>query len=85
MTYKIAICDDSDIDRQYIAGFIKRWADQSSHRIQIADFSSAESFLFHYAEEKDYDMLFLDIEMGAIDGVTLAKQLRKNNLKLKNC
>ncbi len=42
-------------------------------------FSSAESFLFHYAEESDYDVLLLDIEMGTMDGVTMAKQLRKNN------
>ena len=42
-------------------------------------FSSAESFLFHYAEESDYDILLLDIEMGAMDGVTMAKQLRKEN------
>lgn len=40
---------------------------------------SAEAFLFHYAEKKDYDILLLDIEMGAIDGVTLAKTLRKEN------
>ena len=42
-------------------------------------FTSAENFLFHYAEETDYDILLLDIEMGAMDGVTMAKQLRKNN------
>ena len=42
-------------------------------------FASAESFLFHYAQESDYDILLLDIEMGAMDGVTMAKQLRKSN------
>lgn len=42
-------------------------------------FTSAESFLFHYAEESDYDILLLDIEMGGLDGVTMAKQLRKSN------
>ena len=60
MKYKIAICDDSGTDRQYVLNM-------------------AESFLFRYAEESDYDILLLDIEMGAMDGVTMAKELRKSN------
>ncbi len=79
MTYKIAICDDSDADRQYVLDMVNRWAASASHVVHTAAFTSAEDFLFHYAEESDYDILLLDIEMGAMDGVTMAKQLRKNN------
>ncbi len=79
MNYKIAICDDSDADRQYIENLTKQWAKLSDHTVQTAAFSSAESFLFHYEEQNDYDMLLLDIEMGKMDGVTMAKKLRKDN------
>ena len=79
MTYKIAICDDSDADRQYVLDMGNRWAASASHAVHTDTFTSAENFLFHYAEESDYDILLLDIEMGAMDGVTMAKQLRKNN------
>jgi len=79
MKYKIAICDDSDADRQYILNMVERWAASVGHMIHTDTFSSAENFLFHYAEESDYDILLLDIEMGAMDGVTMAKQLRENN------
>ena len=79
MTYKIAICDDSDADRQYVLDMVNRWAASASHAVHTDPFTSAENFLFHYAEESDYDILLLDIEMGAMDGVTMAKQLRKNN------
>ena len=79
MTYKIAICDDSDADRQYVLDMVNRWAASASHAVHTDTFTSAENFLFHYAEESDYDILLLDIEMGAMDGVTMAKQLRKNN------
>lgn len=79
MNYKIAICDDSDADRQYILNMVDRWAAGAGHRARIDTFTSAENFLFHYAEESDYDMLLLDIEMGKMDGVTMAKELRKNN------
>lgn len=79
MKYKIAICDDSNADRQYILNMIERWAASTGYMIHTDTFSSAENFLFHYAEESDYDILLLDIEMGAMDGVTMAKQLRGNN------
>ena len=79
MNYKIAVCDDCAADRQYISELVKKWADSTGHTIQISLFSSAENFLFCYAEESDYDVLLLDIEMGEMDGVTMAKQLRKTN------
>ena len=79
MNYKIAICDDSDADRQYISGFVDRWATNAGHTVHIDAFASAENFLFHYGEKNDYDILLLDIEMGAMDGVTMAKKLRQDN------
>jgi DNA-binding LytR/AlgR family response regulator len=79
MKYKIAICDDSDADRQYVLHMVNRWAEGAGHAVHTDSFSSAENFLFHYAEESDYDILLLDIEMGVMDGVTMAKQLRQNN------
>ena len=47
--------------------------------IQAEVFASAESFLFRYAEDKEWDILLLDIEMGAMDGVTMAKKVRAHN------
>lgn len=79
MKYKIAICDDSDADRQYVLNMVNAWAAQTSHVVHTDTFSSAQNFLFHYSEESDYDILLLDIEMEAMDGVTMAKQLRKSN------
>lgn len=79
MKYKIAICDDSAADRQFVLEMVKRWAAERCHVVHADPFTSAESFLFHYTEESDYDILLLDIEMGAMDGVTMAKRLRKDN------
>lgn len=79
MKYKIAICDDSDADRKYVLNMVECWAEAGGHAIHTDVFSSAENFLFHYAEESDYDILLLDIEMGTMDGVTMAKKLRKDN------
>lgn len=79
MKYKIAICDDCDTDRQYVLDMVHAWAADFGHVVHTDTFFSAESFLFHYAEESNYDILLLDIEMGEMDGVTMAKQLRRSN------
>ena len=83
MTYKIAICDDSAEDREYIAALARRWAEHSGHLLELSQFVSAESFLFEYGDKSDYDILLLDIEMGELDGVSLAKRLRRENETLQ--
>ena len=47
--------------------------------LQTDCFPSAEQFLFHYADFPQYDLLLLDVEMSAMDGVTMAKEVRKTN------
>lgn len=75
--YKIAICDDSQADAEYIATLVKEWAKDRTAIIKT--FPSAEAFMFNYTEENDFDILLLDIEMGKMDGVTMAKAIRQDN------
>ena len=79
MAYQVAIVDDSTTDAEFVKGILNSWADQRQANIQAEVFPSAESFLFRYAEDKDWDILLLDIEMGAMDGVTMAKRVRQDN------
>lgn len=79
MTYKLAICDDNEADCRYIEKLVHDWAKEKSLSVRIDCFPTAEAFLFQYEEQKDYDILLLDIEMGQMDGVQLAKQIRKDN------
>ena len=79
MAYKIAVCDDSPVDRKYVTSLTEKWAEEHQHTIHISTFTSGEHFLFSYEEEKDFDILLLDIEMEEMDGVTMAKKLRKDN------
>lgn len=79
MNYRVAICEDEETERAYLSSLVRSWAEQSGYTMDLTIFDSAESFLFHYAEEKDYDLLLLDIEMGEMDGVSLAKRVRKEN------
>ena len=79
MTYKLAICDDESTVIEYVSSIVTDWASEYHYDIQLRIFSSAESFLFSYEDENDYDILLLDVEMGQMDGVSLAKSIRKNN------
>ena len=79
MSYRVAIVDDSTTDADFVQGILNRWADLRQANIQAEVFPSAEAFLFRYAEDKDWDILLLDIEMGAMDGVTMAKRVRQDN------
>lgn len=47
--------------------------------ISIRTFDSAEAFLFAFVEDQSFDILLLDIQMQAMDGVALAKEIRKEN------
>ena len=79
MTYRIAIVDDNQTDREFLHSQAQSWAAQKGSSLQAELFASAEEFLFHYAEHKDYDILLLDIEMPGMDGVTMARRIRKEN------
>ena len=79
MAYRVAIVDDSKTDAEYVQGILEAWARDRQAAVQAQRFISAENFLFHYADDKAWDILLLDIEMGAMDGVTMAKRVRQDN------
>ena len=79
MAYRIAIVDDNQVDAEYVQHILNAWAQERQAGVQVHRFPSAESFLFHYAGDMNWDILLLDIEMGAMDGVSLAKRVRQEN------
>lgn len=79
MVLRIAVCDDAQEDREYVSRLTEDWAAQAGHQAEITAFPSAERFLFRYAQDKSWDILLLDIEMGMMDGVTMARRVRQDN------
>ena len=79
MAYRVAIVDDSKTDEEFVKGILNSWVELRQANIQAEVFPSAEAFLFRYADDKEWDILLLDIEMGAMDGVTMAKRVRQDN------
>lgn len=75
--FRAALCDDEPQARTLLAETAKKWAQARQIDLQLTEFSSAESFLFVWEEDKAFDLLMLDIEMGGVNGVELARQVRK--------
>lgn len=73
-----AVCDDSPADAAYVCGAVKTWAAARGIKAGVRVFPSAENFLFE-GGAAGYDVLLLDIEMGRMNGVELAQQVRKTN------
>ena len=73
---KIAIVDDEKREQEIIAKYIDEWAEAKKELVEFFYFDSSESFLFSWEDAKDYALLVLDIEMGEISGLELAKKIR---------
>lgn len=74
----IAICDDE----QYMSDKIKEMISDFFHNrnieISISQFSSGEELLLY---NRRIDILFLDIQMGKMDGMETARKLRDRRFK----
>ncbi len=67
----IAICDDDSSQINALKKMLTEWNSSTV----INEYNSAEQFLFNYPDAY-CDLLLLDIEMGDMNGMELAKELR---------
>lgn len=77
MTLQIAICDDEPNQIEYISSIATKWAHTAGHSCNVHAFPSAEAFLFAHEADNAFDILLLDIEMGEISGIALARRIRE--------
>lgn len=77
---KVIICDDEASERQLLEKYVREWALSREIRVDFCCFDSSESFLFAWEDDKTCDLLILDIEMGEMNGMELAKRLRAEGI-----
>ena len=78
MKFYIAICDDEINIASSLKDQVEKFFHEGEHTAEVSIFSSAEAFLFEYTENSAYDILLLDVEMKNMDGIQLAKKLRRD-------
>ena len=71
---KITIVDDEEIDSSALESCIEKYSEENKQSFSITKYNDVTSFLNEY---NGSDVVFLDIAMPGIDGMTAARKLRK--------
>ena len=71
----VGICDGDTSVRILIANFIKRYKEETGLNIQVLSYDSGEKLLNHYS--LSMDLIFLEIPFSKINGIEIAKRIRK--------
>lgn len=72
---RIALCDDSDLERQILRKMLEKYLDEHHLNAQIDEFTSGEALL--KADVTSYNLFVLDVIMDKLDGIETAKQLNQ--------
>lgn len=83
MIVRIGIVENEAAAEGYVRGMIEEWAAQEGHCLQLVSCASAEEFLFKYEEPDTFDIVFLDIMLGTMNGMELARNIRKRDKGLQ--
>lgn len=73
---KIAVVDDEAGCRAEIKGLLEAFGRDSGVRLDVAPFSGGEAFLDAFERER-FDIVFMDIFMEGMDGLSAAARLRE--------
>lgn len=73
---KIAICDDILSHRDAIRPYIEEFFKKKVIPFELKEYSCGEEIL---GSGEKFDIVFLDIELGDINGIEIAKTLKKKN------
>lgn len=75
----IAICDDEEFFRNWIKEMLLQYMQEKGVIYEIATFQSGKELLDLGIELNQYQVIFLDINMDYINGLTTAKKIREQN------
>lgn len=76
---RICLVDDESLQLDYLKVIIDKWSNKHSVHTELSFYHSAEEMLFENSESYPYDMIVLDIQMGKMNGIELAKKIRKTD------
>ncbi len=76
---KIAICDDEKIFREKIETGVQEYMSVRHIECMTGSFCSGEELLKQGNRIDEYDIIFLDVDMGEMNGIETAKEVREYN------
>ena len=72
---RVSIVEDNANDAKVLQDHLNRYASEKGETINIMCYTSAELFLHEY--KGDRDVIFFDIEMPGMNGISAAKKIRE--------
>jgi len=78
--FNVAICDDEKYYRDHINGLVTKYLDGLQLDYHLDIFELGTDLCMMGLENKQYDIVFLDVNMKEMDGIETAKQIRRNNV-----
>ena len=77
---RIAIVEDAAFDRQVLRDCLREYGQETGTELQITEFTGGSSFLEQYPD--NLDLIFMDIMMDGMDGLTTARKLRRRDSRV---
>lgn len=72
---RIAVVEDNEDERNRLLACFKQYEQEHNAHFDIITFKDGLDFTNHY--NKNFDVIYLDIQMPHMDGMTTAKKIRK--------
>src|SRR5699024_10615233 len=73
--YHIAICDDEIEFVSELKDLLKRYSEETGIELMIAEYRNGQELIKNY--DTNTDLIFLDIQMNEMDGLTAAGKIRE--------
>ena len=72
---RIAVAEDDEKQAEKLAGYIRRYEQESGERCEVAFFRDGVDLISDYSD--GFDGIFMDIDMPIMNGMTAAEKLRE--------
>jgi DNA-binding LytR/AlgR family response regulator len=76
---RIAYCEDEPAQRSRMELLLRTFAERKRLPLTVEAFSDSAAFLFQYPGSYPFDLIFLDIDLGGMDGMALARKIRETD------
>lgn len=76
----IAIVEDEKIYADNLKEYLSRYESESGEKIQVTTFSDGDEIVNNYRSQ--FDIIFMDVEMKFLDGMSAAEEIRKSDLEV---
>lgn len=75
--YQAAIVEDEAQIRSYLRDTLRKSFEEQQIHVAFDTFASGEKFLSMFNQHYHFDIIFLDIEMPGMDGISICKKIRE--------